>query len=107
LWLRITRCFTIEQRIVSDAEAAGAAAEQMRGGVVLKAIAPGLVHKTEAGAVRLHLNGVEAARTAAREMSNRLSSLGHPPTGFVVQRMAKSGVDVGWRGSRPAVLVQW
>ena len=36
-------------------------------------------------------------------MSNRLSSLGHPPTGFVVQRMAKSGVDVGWRGSRPAV----
>ena len=75
----------------------------MRGGVVLKAIAPGLVHKTEAGAVRLHLNGVEAARTAAREMSNRLSSLGHPPTGFVVQRMAKSGVDVGWRGSRPAV----
>jgi acyl-CoA synthetase (NDP forming) len=84
----------IEQRIVSDAEAAGAAAEQMRGLVALKAIAPGVVHKTEAGAVRLHLNGVEAVRTAAREMSNRLSSLGHPPTGFVVQRMAESGVEM-------------
>jgi len=84
----------IEQRIVSDAEAAGAAAEQMRGSVALKAIAPGVVHKTEAGAVRLHLNGVEAVRAAAQEMSNRLSSLGHPPTGFVVQRMAKSGVEM-------------
>jgi acyl-CoA synthetase (NDP forming) len=84
----------IEQRIVSDAEAAGAAAEQMRGLVALKAIAPGVVHKTEAGAVRLHLNGVEAVRTAAREMSNRLSSLGHPPTDFVVQRMAESGVEM-------------
>jgi len=84
----------IEQRIVSDAEAAGAAAEQMHGSVALKAIAPGVVHKTEAGAVRLHLNGVEAVRAAAQEMSNRLSSLGHPPTGFVVQRMAKSGVEM-------------
>ncbi len=84
----------IEQQIVSDAEAAGAAAEQMRGAVALKAIAPGVVHKTEAGAVRLYLDGAEAVRAAAREMSNRLSSLAHPPTGFMVQRMAKSGVEM-------------
>ena len=44
--------------------------------------------------MRLHLNGGEAVRTAAREMSNRLSSLGHPATGFGVQRMAKSEVEM-------------
>jgi acetate---CoA ligase (ADP-forming) len=84
----------IEQRFVANAEAAGAAAEKLTGEVALKAIAPGLVHKTEAGAVRIHLNSAEAVYDAAREMSKRLSSLGHSPSGFVVQRMAKRGVEM-------------
>lgn len=84
----------IEQRIVANAEDAGRAADEISGEIVLKAIAPGLVHKTKAGAVRLHLKGAEAVRAAAREMNEKLSSQGHSPSDFVMQRMAKRGVEM-------------
>ena len=84
----------IEQRIAATIKDAGAAAEDLGGEVALKAIAPDLIHKTEAGAVRLHLRGAEQVRTAAREMSEQLKARGQAPTGFVVQRMAKSGVEM-------------
>ncbi|HEX6283664.1 MAG TPA: acetate--CoA ligase family protein, partial [Pyrinomonadaceae bacterium] len=84
----------IEQRIVADAEEAGRAAEQIGGEVALKAIAPDVLHKTEAGAVRLHLKGGAAVRAAAHEMNEVLNTQGHPPSGFVVQRMAQRGVEM-------------
>jgi len=84
----------IEQRIVANADEAGIAAEQIGREVALKAIAPDLLHKTEAGAVRLHLSGSDAVRAAAHEMSEVLSSRGHVPSGFVVQRMAQRGVEM-------------
>jgi acetate---CoA ligase (ADP-forming) len=95
--VQICSCYglpLIEQRVVSDAEEAGAAAAEMRGEIALKAIAPGLVHKTEAGAVRLRLPNAEAVRTAAREMSESLRAQGHSPRGFVVQKMAQRGVEM-------------
>ncbi|HEX5882999.1 MAG TPA: GNAT family N-acetyltransferase, partial [Pyrinomonadaceae bacterium] len=84
----------IEQRVVTNAEEAGAAAEQIGGEVALKAIAPDVLHKTEAGAVRLHLTGGDAVRAAAHEMHEVLNSRGHAPSGFVVQRMAQRGVEM-------------
>jgi acetyl coenzyme A synthetase (ADP forming)-like protein len=84
----------IQQRVVANADAAAAAAVELGGDVALKAVAPGLVHKTEAGAVRLRLHDAEAVRHAAREMSERLSAQGHAPTGFVVQKMAQRGVEM-------------
>jgi acetate---CoA ligase (ADP-forming) len=57
-------------------------------------IAPGVLHKTEAGGVRLNLRGATAVRAAADEMTARLASMGHQPTGFLVQRMARSGVEM-------------
>jgi acyl-CoA synthetase (NDP forming) len=84
----------IEQRVVASVEEAGEAADEIGGEIALKVIAPGLVHKTEAGAVRLRLRGAEAVRNAAREMSEKLSALGHSPSGFVVQQMAKGGVEM-------------
>ncbi|HEU4507646.1 MAG TPA: GNAT family N-acetyltransferase [Pyrinomonadaceae bacterium] len=84
----------IEQRIVANAEEAGEAAARFGGEVALKAIAPDLVHKTEAGAVRLHLHGADVVRGAAREMNEMLSSRGHAVSGYVVQRMAKRGVEM-------------
>ncbi len=94
---KICSCYglpLIEQRVVSDVEAAATAAAEIGGEIALKAIAPGLVHKTEAGAVRLHLDGAEAVRVAAREMSERLGLQGHSPAGFVVQQMARRGVEM-------------
>jgi len=84
----------IEQRIVTNAAEAGEAAEQLGREVALKAIAPDVLHKTEAGAVRLHLSGEKAVSAAAHEMHEVLSSRGHAPSGFVVQRMAQRGVEM-------------
>ena len=84
----------IEQRVVANADEAGTAAADLGGEIALKAIAPGVVHKTEAGGVRLHLNGAEAVRAAAREMTERLSLQGHAPSGFLVQPMARPGVEM-------------
>ena len=84
----------IEQRVVSTVEEAAVAAAQIGGEIALKAIAPGVLHKTEAGAVRLRLHDPEAVRAAASEMKERLSSNGHSLSGFVVQKMAKRGVEM-------------
>ena len=94
---RLLSCYglpLIKQRIVKNAEEAGVAAEQLGGEVALKAIAPDLLHKTEAGAVRLHVHSPDAVRAAAREMNEILSSRRHTPSGFVVQRMAQRGVEM-------------
>jgi acyl-CoA synthetase (NDP forming) len=84
----------VEQRIVTDADQAGRAAAEIGGTVALKAIAPGLLHKTEAGGVRLDLGGDQEVRRAAREMTAALGARGHPPTGFIVQAMVPEGVEL-------------
>ncbi|HZJ46655.1 MAG TPA: GNAT family N-acetyltransferase [Pyrinomonadaceae bacterium] len=94
---RLCACYKlplVEQRIVVSAVDAGQAAEELNGQVVLKGIAPGLLHKTDAGAVKLHLRGKAEVTAAAEEMSKRLASQGFLPTGFVVQRMAERGVEM-------------
>ncbi len=82
------------QRTVATPEEAGAAAQALGGEVALKAIAPGLVHKSDVGAVRLHLAGAEAVRAAAAEMAVALTAAGHAPTGFLVQQMVPPGVEM-------------
>jgi acetyl coenzyme A synthetase (ADP forming)-like protein len=84
----------IEQRIVNCAEAAARAADELGGEVAIKVIAPGVIHKTEAGGVRLHLRGSDQVRVAAREMEKKMSRTGHSAKGFVVQRMAQAGVEM-------------
>jgi len=84
----------IEQRVVQTPEEAGAAAEQMNCEVALKVIAAEVIHKTEAGGVRLHLRGSKQVREVAAEMTDTLTSAGHSPTGFLVQRMADGGVEM-------------
>src|SRR5690349_4085378 len=66
----------------------------MGGEIALKAIAPGVLHKTDAGAVRLRLKGGDAVRQAAREMRDRLGEQGHTASGFVVQKMAPVGIEM-------------
>jgi acetyl coenzyme A synthetase (ADP forming)-like protein len=70
-------CYGIElarAELVTSAEAAGAAAERLGFPVVLKAIAPEIVHKTEAGAVALGLADREAVRAAWSHMQRRLGA---------------------------------
>jgi len=84
----------VEQEIVTTPEAAAAAAKKFDCDVAVKVIAPGVLHKTEAGGVRLNLRGDEAVRTAATRMRDQLIARGVEPTGFVVQRMARPGVEM-------------
>jgi ATP-grasp domain len=61
---------------------------------VLKGIADGLVHKTEAGAVMLNLSGEAQVRDAAERMSAGLSARGLKISGFLVQPMLQQGVEM-------------
>lgn len=82
---------TIEVNTPSDA---GKAAKELGQKIALKGVAEGLVHKTEAGAVRLNLEGEEAVRVAAEEMSRHLGSQGYKVSGFLVQPIVPAGVEM-------------
>ena len=69
------------------------AAEDLGGPVALKAIGPGLLHKSDLGAVRLDLTAAEA-ESAAVEMRSSLTAAGVAPEGFLLQRMAPSGPEL-------------
>jgi acetate---CoA ligase (ADP-forming) len=64
------------------------------GDVVVKAIAPGLIHKSDVGAVRLGIRGAAAAARAAREIAAAVRKAGHTPVGYLVQAMAPEGVEM-------------
>ncbi|HLZ26879.1 MAG TPA: GNAT family N-acetyltransferase [Chloroflexota bacterium] len=85
----------VDQRQVATAQEAGAAAEQLGGEVALKAVAPGLLHKSDVGGVRLHLTGRPAVTEAAAEIAAAVrEATGTQPTGFLVQRMVPAGVEM-------------
>jgi acetyl coenzyme A synthetase (ADP forming)-like protein len=75
-------------------EEAGKAAAELGGSVALKAVAPGLVHKTEAGAVRLELAGEKETEKAAAEMLEKLASIGLKEPSFIIQPMVRSGIEM-------------
>jgi acetyl coenzyme A synthetase (ADP forming)-like protein len=81
-------------RVVADADAAVEAARQLGGPVALKAIAPGQLHKSDAGAVRLELAGPDAVRAAALEIDAAVASAGLMLDGLLVQPMAADGVEM-------------
>jgi len=83
-----------EWRLADTAEEAGAAAEELGGPVALKAVAPLLLHKTEARGVRLGLAGAEQVRAAAEEMATAVTAAGHTLERFLVQRMVGDGVEL-------------
>jgi acetyl coenzyme A synthetase (ADP forming)-like protein len=72
-------------------EAAVGAAAAIGFPVALKGFGPDLVHKTEAGAVKLRLGDAEAVRAAWRDLRSRL---GPRMTGGLVQEMVQGGVEM-------------
>jgi acyl-CoA synthetase (NDP forming) len=94
---RLLACYGLpvaEWRLAGSPEEAGAAAAALGGPVALKAVAPRLVHKTEAKAVRLGLAGADEVRTAAAEMAEAVAAEGYTVDGFLVQRMVGEGVEL-------------
>jgi acyl-CoA synthetase (NDP forming) len=84
----------IVTEVVPDVEQAVAAAARFGVPVALKAMARGLVHKTQAGGVRLRLEGDAAVRAAAAEIEQAASRAGYEPEGLIVQPMAPDGVEI-------------
>jgi acyl-CoA synthetase (NDP forming) len=94
---RLLACYGLpmaEWRLAGSPEEAGAAAAELGGPVALKAVAPRLIHKTEAHAVRLGLTGPEQVQTAATEMAQAVAAEGYPVEGFLVQPMVGGGVEM-------------
>ena len=81
----------VPTRLAADEAAAVQAAAGFGGPVVLKAEAAGLVHKTEAGAVRLGLHGEAEVRAAYQELA---ATFGSRLTGVLVEPMLSGGVEV-------------
>jgi acetyl coenzyme A synthetase (ADP forming)-like protein len=75
--------------VASSPHAAGRYAAAMGGPVALKAIVPGLLHKRDAGAVRLGLTGASGIARAARDLRRTLGA-----ERFLVQAMAPGGVEM-------------
>jgi acetate---CoA ligase (ADP-forming) len=76
----------VEERAVESAAAAGAAARALGFPVVLKASAPGVAHKSEAGLVRVGLGSERAVAEAWGELAG-------PAAAVVVQRQVE-GVEL-------------
>jgi acetate---CoA ligase (ADP-forming) len=77
-----------------DPASAGAAAKRLGGRVALKAQGPKILHKTEIGAVRVDLEGVDQVARAAREMGAALAAAGAEPEALIVQSMVEGGVEL-------------
>ena len=81
----------VDTLIVGDLEEAVRAADKLGYPVALKAAGTSIVHKTDLGAVRLFLEDDKAVLQAGTAMRERL---GDQIQGYVVQRMAPSGVEL-------------
>ena len=87
-------CYGIAQvstESVTSEEAAVDAAARLGGPVVLKADVPGLVHKSEAGAVQLELHGAEEVRAGYRALEERF---GTGMAAVIIQPMVTGGTEV-------------
>jgi acetate---CoA ligase (ADP-forming) len=62
--------------------------------VALKGIASGLVHKSDAGAVKLNVEPGEVAKREAIEMKARVSAAGFELTGYLIEPMVSGGVEM-------------
>lgn len=83
----------VEARFVTTPRDAFEVARELGTAVALKAVAAGVLHKTEAGGVRLGLKP-SAVERAAERMSKLFETAGHPVERFQLQPMVPTGVEM-------------
>src|SRR6185437_4582317 len=94
---RLLECYglpLVKTSVVRDAAQAVAVAAELGTPVALKASAAGLIHKTDAGGVRLALSGEDAVRDGAAAIEEAVTRAGHTLDGLIVQPMAPEGVEL-------------
>ena len=93
----LAQCYGIplvETRYAATPREAERLAREIGRSVALKAIAPGVLHKTDAGGVRLGLRTPPAVRRAATEMAEAFATSGHAIERFQLQPMVEGGVEM-------------
>ena len=81
----------VSAEAVTSEEAATAAAARLGGPVVLKANVPGLVHKSDVGAVQLDLHGPDEVRAGYRALAE---TFGTRMSATIIQPMITGGTEV-------------
>jgi len=84
---------TAATRAAADEDAAVAAAIAIGYPVVVKAVGPAIVHKTELGAVAIDLRDERDVRAACARMKKRLEKAKVAWDGFLVQEFVKGGKE--------------
>jgi acetate---CoA ligase (ADP-forming) len=92
--LRIYGIETAPAHRVSELEEAAEAADSIGYPVVLKLLAPGLVHKTDVGGVITDIRGIDELVAAFRRMRDVVRDTGIRGSEFIVQRMLKGGKEL-------------
>ena len=70
-----------------------ATAEKMGYPLVAKAIAPGVVHKSDVGGVIIGLDSPEAVQAAAGTLIERMRAINAPLEGILLQREVRGGIE--------------
>ena len=89
----LLRCYglpMVEFRRAGDADAAVKVAASLGGHVVIKAEVPGLLHKTDAGAVELDLRGAGEVRAAMGRLQARFAGR---MSGVLIEPMITGGIE--------------
>jgi acyl-CoA synthetase (NDP forming) len=86
-------CVAKSEQVEPDVELAVQAAARLGYPVVVKAVASGLLHKSDVGGVALGINDAPALRVAAGVMASRVSRAGHVLEGYFVQEQIDGGVE--------------
>jgi acyl-CoA synthetase (NDP forming) len=96
--------------VVPDAAAAAAACGNLKPPLVLKVVSPDILHKSDAGAVRVGLASAAEIEAAVRAMMMRPAIASARIDGFLVEEMAPAGLELVVGGIRdpqfgPLVMV--
>jgi acetyltransferase len=85
-----------EDRLAGTADEAAQAAEALNTDVVMKIVSPDILHKSDAGGVRLHLRGEKPVRQAFKEIIENAERFkpGADIRGVLVAPMVEPGVEV-------------
>jgi succinyl-CoA synthetase beta subunit len=96
--------------VVQDATEAAAACGNLKPPLVLKVVSPDILHKSDAGGVKVGLGSAREVEEAVRAMMKRPAIEGARIDGFLLEEMAPAGLEVVVGGLRdpqfgPLVMV--
>lgn len=91
-WLAERGIPAVEHRLVGTESEAVAAASEIGYPVVVKAVVPGLTHKSESGGVIVDVRDEDALRAATTELRKRLGE--DALEGFLIERFERDGVEM-------------